>query len=1174
MTSAVTGQTLVEHLHRYLLAREFCRNRDVLDAACGEGYGSALLAQVARSVVGIDVDGASIDAAATEFSRGNLKFKKSDVRKIELPDNSVDVVVTFETIEHIAQQREFLSECRRVLRPDGLLIASTPDRDVYSPIGSPPNPYHVRELTRLEFETLVRQFFSNASFAQQRALIGSFIYSPESAEPLCCYESRNAQLIEGADHLQRAPYILAFASNAKLPPLPNSVYVYRSDLDTDMAVRREAELAKRAADERIAQLEEQISRSSTRFVDAQLHEALATRAAELEERFASMSMLLSDAAEREAEAAGRIAELRRTLELTQAAAAAVGLLEEQLVKNANQELCSAETISTLRQEMRVAEARIGQLESRLTAAHKEVQEGQQREAHARSVIDELQKSAEASAGRALNAEQRLDLNNLTIATKAREAEALARRLHVLETSTLWRATKPVRVMGTKFPGTSRIVRRAAKLAWWTATLQLSDRYRAWRKQSSPTSSVSAYAPPSPPPAQPRSQRSAFLRFPPSPHPKVSIVICTYGQVDLTIACLKSLAAHAPASPIEVIVINDAYEGPDDISRLENIHGITLIKNETNLGYLRSCNVGAAHARGQFLFLLNNDTEVLPASIDTLIEVMETRQDVGMVGSKLLFPDGRLQEAGGIIWADASGWNYGRGEDPSLPAFNYLRETDFCSGAALMIRRELFESLGGFDEAFAPAYYEDTDLAFRVRDRGFKVMYEPRSVVLHHEGMSHGTDINTGIKAHQAANQRVMRDKWSQKLAQHFANGLHVLRAADRGYHTKVLLVIDHYVPEPDRDAGSRSAMGILESFLAEGWIVKFWPHNRAYSPIYTAGLERLGIEVLDSRWPGSFDDWIKANGQELDYVLAIRPHIAAELLPSLRRETNAKLAFYGVDLHFARMKLQAEVSKDPQLLQDANSMLEIERQVWQTYDLSLYPSEEEAVMVQKLSPLTLVRGIVPFYFDTDPPRTGPPKEKTILFVAGFAHPPNVDAASFLVREIVPALEKEMGPVKVVLAGSNPTEAVRDLASKNVTVTGFISEEALSALYSTHRVAIVPLRFGAGVKGKVVQALSRGLPLVTTSIGAQGIIGLREVVPVHNDIPNIVTALVRLLKDDDAWMAQSSSQISFANRYFSRAAMQRSVVSAMQLLDAKEGHASIASARDQQSPATARLIARR
>ena len=755
-----------------------------------------------------------------------------------------------------------------------------------------------------------------------------------------------------------------------------------------------------------------------------------------------------------------------------------------------------------------------------------------------------------------------------------ESAQVAQRLAAIETSSIWRATRPLRRAGQRFPRLARTMRRGAKLAWWSVTLQLPRRYRLWRNRQGPHPAqdvvadlrlllaavmqpveglalASAESPvldaalnaqgAGTSPAQP-----AGIRVPFSPEPVVTVIISTYGQIGFTIACLRSIAEHAPRNPTEVIVVDDAYPDIDALSALRDVSGIQLVRNPANLGFLRSCNQAAKAAKGRYLYVLNNDTEIQPNSIDALVDLLDVRPDVGMAGSKLLSPDGRLQEAGGILWTDASGWNFGRGDDPSRPEYNYVREVDYCSGASIMVRRSVFEELGGFDETFVPAYYEDADLAFRIRSLGMKVLYEPRSVVVHHEGISHGTDLTVGVKAHQVANQGRMAERWAATLArENYETSRHILRARDRARTRKVILLIDHDTPQPDRDAGSRSVIGIMDSLLDAGWVVKLWPHNRLHHPVYTTAMERKGVEVIDQRWPGDIDTWLRENGCELDHLLVIRPDVAADVLPHIMRYVDAILSLYGVDLHFARMLRQAQVDGSADLLEEALSVKRLEQRLWRQFDVVFYPSEEEAIAVRELSPSSAVRSIVPFCYDRFPERTAPPSGHTILFVACFGHAPNVDAAVFLIRDIIPLLEEQVGQVLVVLAGSNPTEAVRALASPRVTVTGYVTDEELSALYDQQRVSVVPLRFGAGVKGKVVESLARGLPLVTTSIGAQGIPGIERLVPVHDDVPGIVGALKLLLTDDDAWLTRSAAQMAFAQRLFSRSAMQASVLAALE-----------------------------
>lgn len=640
-------------------------------------------------------------------------------------------------------------------------------------------------------------------------------------------------------------------------------------------------------------------------------------------------------------------------------------------------------------------------------------------------------------------------------------------------------------------------------------------------------------------------RGDKVRIPDSLHPVVSVIIPTYGQVEFTLRCLSSISAHPPQVPFEVIVMDDAFPG-EEVARLKTeVEGIRLIRNPENQGFLHTCNIAAREASGKYLYFLNNDTEVFPGAIDALVDVLEADPTVGLTGSKLIFPDGKLQEAGGIIWSDATGWNFGRGSDPDRPEYNYRREVDYISGAAIMVRRDLFAQLEGFDPIYAPAYYEDTDLAFRIRQAGFKVVYEPQSAVVHYEGVSHGTDVNTGVKAHQVKNAERMLERWRDVLQRdHFDGPADLFRAKDRARHKPVILVVDHYVPEPDRDAGSRVIVSFLTALVSAGWVVKLWPHNRSYSELYTRPLEDLGVEVLDHRYLGSFEDWVRLNGPFLDHVLVSRPSIAADVLPSLRAFTRAQLCFYGVDIHFLRMRRQAEIAGNPQLLNEAAAMERAERQLWRQFDKVIYLSHVETALVEELEPETDARVVVPFQFDHFNERNKPTEGNTILFVAGFSHPPNVDAAEFLVREIMPLVHERRPDARLAIVGSHPTDAVRALAAANIEVTGWVSDERLKRYYAEARLAVVPLRFGAGVKGKVVEALNQGLPLVTTPIGAEGIAGVTEVALVRDGARDIADGIFTLLNDDDAWMKVSNDQVRFAKENFSLQSLQKSLLAAL------------------------------
>ena len=750
-----------------------------------------------------------------------------------------------------------------------------------------------------------------------------------------------------------------------------------------------------------------------------------------------------------------------------------------------------------------------------------------------------------------------------IAQQDAEIALLARHLDAFRASAIWRATWPLRRMLDRHPVLARTGRRALRAGWWTLTLQWPARLRqraAWRAVHPALADDPLPAPADAPVALPPFEPVADAVVPEAPRllvlptaraPVVSVIVPAFGQVPATLRCLRAIAASETETPFEVILAEDASSDPE-VALLEEVVGLRLLRRTANLGFLHNCNEAALHARGRYLLFLNNDTEPLPGFLDALVRVAEALPDAGLVGSKLLFPDGRLQEAGGIIWQDGSGWNYGRGDDPLLPQYNTLRETDYVSGASILLRRDLFEELHGFDPLFAPAYYEDVDLAFRLRARGLRVIVQPASLVVHHEGLSHGTDATSGIKAQQEVNRHRLLARWPRLLAgAHMTSGIDPIRACEHARDRPAILVIDHYVPEPDRDAGSRSTLAILCALKDAGWLVKFWPQNRAHNR-YTHLLETMGIEVLDQRLPQGFGDWIARNGSAFDHVLTMRPTVAVEFVSDLLRHTRARLSFYGVDVHHLRMRRQAVLQGDLSLAREADEMERLERRLWGVFDVMLYPSEVEAELVRRMVPAASAHGIVPFSFDRFRTRSAPPPEPAILFVAGFAHPPNVDAATWLVREILPLVRAAVPQATLVLAGSHPTASVRALAGDNVVVTGSLDQDALDAHYRAARVGIVPLRVGAGVKGKVVEAMQQGLPLVTTTIGAEGLPGLEQAARVADTATALAEAVLLLLRDDHAWSARSAIQRAYVSRHFSRAALAASLFAALEPATPRHG----------------------
>jgi GT2 family glycosyltransferase/glycosyltransferase involved in cell wall biosynthesis len=626
-----------------------------------------------------------------------------------------------------------------------------------------------------------------------------------------------------------------------------------------------------------------------------------------------------------------------------------------------------------------------------------------------------------------------------------------------------------------------------------------------------------------------------IEFPEHAHVEISIIIPVFNQFHFTRGCLASLQENQGTERFEVIVVDDCSMD-DTAEAVPRMPGLVYLRNETNSGFIASCNRGAEKARGKYLVFLNNDTLVKPGWLTALLDTFSEERRAGIVGSKLVYPDGRLQEAGGIIWSDASGWNYGKFDDPQKPEYNYLRETDYCSAAALMIPKALFAKVGGFDSRYAPAYYEDTDLSFKIRQAGYKVLYQPLSEVIHYEGATGGTDLSTGTKKHQDINRLIFADTWTAELRARPANGdVAFLRWPQKGL--KNILVIDHHLPMSDKDAGSVRMFHILNILHQLGHRVTFVPDNLANISPYGHELQKRGIEIIYHPYFKKVRDYLISHGPEFDAVVLSRCDFARKHIADTRLYAQrSRIIFDTVDLHFLRTDREAQITNNPETREKARQHEELEYDLIDQADETWVVSSVEQKLLHEARPDKSIE-IVPTIVEVPGSKTPFALRRDWLFIGGFQHTPNIDAVLFFAKDIYPLVSEHLRDSKFYIIGDKVPPEVAALACERIVVAGL--QRDVRPFFDSVKLSVAPLRFGAGVKGKINQSMAFGVPVVATSLAIEGMeLQDREDILVADKPEDFARALVELYESENLWNRLSENGIRKTRALYSTDAARK------------------------------------
>lgn len=634
-------------------------------------------------------------------------------------------------------------------------------------------------------------------------------------------------------------------------------------------------------------------------------------------------------------------------------------------------------------------------------------------------------------------------------------------------------------------------------------------------------------------------------------PVVSVIIPVYNCYSYTLRCLYSIAISKDITPFEIIIADD-LSGDETETTLGDLEGISYIRNPENLGFLKSCNNAARAVKGEYIYLLNNDTAVLDGWLDNLVNTFEEHSNVGLVGAKLLYPNGLLQEAGGVLWSDSAA-NYGKFDDPRRPEYSYLRNVDYVSGAAIMVPTKVWASIHGFDERYAPAYCEDSDLCLQLRNMGYQVLMQPTSKVVHFEGISSGTDLNSGVKKYQVINSQKLKNKWESLLDGNGLAGDFSRECVNRNKGSRIL-IIDSTIPTPDQDAGSLTVWYFLRLLKELGYQVTFIPEDLFDLSPYTEMVQGLGVECLYAPYIENIEKYIQANGHKFDTVMLYRVNSGGRFFETIRQfAPDAKIIFDTVDLHFLRIERQAKMERDKvksaEMLASAYQIRERELYLLRNADISIVLSEYEKDMLAREWGVKNTF-VIPIVLETPGSKTSYEHRKDIAFIGGYQHTPNVDAVLYFVENIWPKVKERISGVKFYVIGSKPTAEILALpeVDEDIIVTGFI--ESLDPYLDNLRLTLAPLRYGAGIKGKIGSSLSYGVPCIATKVAAEGM-GLieGENILMSSDENGFVDNLVSTYNDHRKWNSLSEKGLEFVGENYSIEATKKKLFALMNSVSA-------------------------
>ena len=615
-----------------------------------------------------------------------------------------------------------------------------------------------------------------------------------------------------------------------------------------------------------------------------------------------------------------------------------------------------------------------------------------------------------------------------------------------------------------------------------------------------------------------------LKLPQSNIPKVSILLVLFNRSELTFACLRSIV-ECHGEDVEVIIVDNA--STDDTPKLlDRICGATIIRNPTNRHFLLASNQAAREAKGEHILLLNNDAQLLPSTLSSALRTLTSSHDIGAVGGKIVLMDGSLQEAGSIVWNNGSCFGYGRGDDPLAPEYMFRRDVDYCSGAFLMTPRRVWEQLGGFDEAFKPAYYEEADYCMRLWERGLRVVYEPDAIVNHYEfGSSNDT---SKVASLQIEHQRIFLERHREALRKHTSNNASdALNARSRNTGDRILY-LDDRVPHTWLGSGFPRARKMLLSLHKLGFFLSVFPlseTSEAWDIVYS-DLPRE-IEVVTGHGTLMLEMFLRGRLNYYKCIVVSRPHnmkfLQALMLTHPNWFTNVRIVYDAEALFTRRDAMLKQFAGTPWTAREVEDELskEIELAALANCVISVSAKERAEFSQNGIRNIHVIGHSI----DAVPHPAGFEQRSGLLFV-GAIHSetsPNADSVIWFLTEVFPIIQNKLGKtVRLTIAGVNESQRIRALAGPSAHITGYLPD--LGELYAGAKLFIAPTRYAAGLPHKIHEAAAYGLPVVATSLLANQLEWTERELAIADDAESFASHCCELYTNPGKWLSQRNAAL--------------------------------------------------